>query len=68
MWIRAARLQPKGEPSRLYNGIEPSDIMQGSLGDCWLLSALAAVAEFPEYIEDRMVVERGLNKDGKYCH
>ena len=35
----------------LFNKIEPNDIDQGALGDCWLLCAIAAVAEFPKRIE-----------------
>lgn len=30
--------------------IEPSDVISGHSGDCYLLSALAALAEFPDII------------------
>ena len=34
-----------------FREIEANDIDQGQLGDCWLLSAIAAVAEYPVRIE-----------------
>jgi len=47
----------------LYEGgIEPLDIKQGCLGDCYFLSALAALAEFPKRIE-KMIKMLG---NGKY--
>jgi Calpain family cysteine protease len=31
---------------KIFGDIDPSDILQGTVGDCWLLSAISAVAEF----------------------
>jgi len=33
------------------NNIEPDDIIQGSLGDCYFLSAIAALCKFPDLIK-----------------
>ncbi|KAH8057053.1 protease-like protein [Aureococcus anophagefferens] len=39
-----------GNPEVFSGGIAPDDIKQGKLGDCWLMCALSACAEFPEVI------------------
>ncbi|KAF8594673.1 cysteine proteinase [Ceratobasidium sp. AG-I] len=38
-------------PQFFVDGIQAGDISQGSLGDCWLLSALATMTTMPQLIE-----------------
>jgi len=45
-WIRADELCDEG--MQLFaEGVNSQDIMQGQLGDCWLLAAMACLAEYP---------------------
>jgi hypothetical protein len=37
---------------QLINSVEPNDIDQGLLGDCWLLCAICSLAEFPDKVQD----------------
>lgn len=70
-WIRIQDLvvpngKDKGQQvNRLFDGIEPSDICQGALGDCWLLAAFAALTEKPFLIQNAFVT-RSFNPRGKY--
>jgi hypothetical protein len=63
----AGAVQPSAALSmQLFaGGIEPGDICQGALGDCWLLAALAALSEQPHYIR-RIFLTGQLNPRGKY--
>ena len=36
---------------RLFDTIDCNDIVQGALGNCYFLSAIAALAEFPDRIQ-----------------
>jgi len=49
----------------LFDTIEPGDVMQGALGDCWLLAASACMAEFPGSLEQLFVTKK-ISKEGKY--
>jgi hypothetical protein len=38
-------------PQFIVDGIEPNDIVQGSLGNCWLISSMATLVSFPEFCQ-----------------
>jgi calpain-15 len=45
--------------------IEPNDIKQGSLGDCWFMCSLASLAERPELVR-RLFLTKQVNSEGIY--
>jgi len=49
----------------LFDGIDPSDINQGMLGNCWFCCALSSLAEFPAYIQ-RIFENKSINAAGAY--
>lgn len=50
----AKALETSTHPVLFGEDTEPADICQGKVGDCWLVAAIAAVAEFPHYLEDHV--------------
>eukprot|EP00928_Gymnodinium_smaydae_P029161 TRINITY_DN22037_c0_g1_i1.p1 TRINITY_DN22037_c0_g1~~TRINITY_DN22037_c0_g1_i1.p1 ORF type:complete len:741 (+),score=128.12 TRINITY_DN22037_c0_g1_i1:44-2224(+) len=63
---------PAGQKSmesgaRLFQGrIEPDDVLQGSLGDCWLMAACATLSERPEVLQQAFSTKH-YDPRGKYC-
>ena len=66
-WVRAHELKAfKGKRPQLFEGeIEPNDLCQGAVGDCWLVAAFACASEFPDAIR-RMFVTQEYNPRGLY--
>jgi calpain-15 len=51
---------------KLFEGdIEPNDIRQGKLGDCWFMCALSALAERPDLVRRLFLIEE-INEEGIY--
>ena len=46
-------------------GIRPQDIRQGEIGNCWFLSSITALAEYPGRIESTFL-NKELSKAGVY--
>ena len=64
-WKRFKDVYTKQAPQIFSGGIEPNDINQGSLGDCYFLAVLSSLAEFPDRIQD-MFVTKTINSAGIY--
>jgi hypothetical protein len=47
---------------KIIGDVDPSDIHQGSVGDCWLLSAISALAEFDGAIKRLFRKTRNLDR------
>ena len=39
----------------LFDGIDPRNLLQGQVGDCWLVAAMACISNFPESVKDIFV-------------
>lgn len=51
-------------PLTVFNQPQSKDIIQGTLGDCWLVSALSLIAEKPEILYKIMITKQ-YNPAGK---
>lgn len=64
VWKRSEEIFTKA-PTLFSGGVEPGDISQGQLGDCWLMSAIAGLAEFPGAIQ-KCFITKEYHPLGKY--
>ena len=67
-WLRPGQYKlhsKKSSPIVLYNEILTDDIVQGSLANCYFLSALASIAQHPKRLE-RLFLKKNISDDGVY--
>ncbi len=65
-WYRAREIHDGDFPVRLFDKIAPSHVLQGGLGDCWLIAAISVVAEFPDFFPKYVFQDSQCNCEGKY--
>eukprot|EP00746_Dinoflagellata_sp_MGD_P099461 gnl/MRDRNA2_/MRDRNA2_40449_c0_seq2.p1 gnl/MRDRNA2_/MRDRNA2_40449_c0~~gnl/MRDRNA2_/MRDRNA2_40449_c0_seq2.p1 ORF type:complete len:632 (-),score=116.03 gnl/MRDRNA2_/MRDRNA2_40449_c0_seq2:208-2103(-) len=66
-WLRPGRGEGFADDKNvcLFQSIDPSDLDQGGLNNCWLVAAIAALAEFPDQVKALFSPQK-LAADGKY--
>ncbi|CAH0388992.1 unnamed protein product [Bemisia tabaci] len=67
-WLRPHQIQMDGDSDldwTIFRTPLPSDISQGILGNCWLLSALAVLAECEDLVK-KVMVKREVCAEGVY--
>ena len=64
-WGPISYIHP-GKPLFPKDGqIDPADLMQGALGDCWLITAISTMAEYPESVK-QVFLTKEHNEIGQY--
>ena len=63
-WLRMRDLKDK-KPELFLDGVSPNDVNQGALANCYFLSSVSAIAEYPERIE-RLFYPKKFSPSGKY--
>jgi len=75
VWVPASMLLSSDARQRtpLFCNIDPGDVRQGEIGDCWLIAAMSCLANFPEEVEALFVKDAGgaqcvraASRDGRY--
>jgi len=68
VWVPARKIFAGADDDKIAlfeNQPSPSDIAQGQLGDCWMMTAMSAMAEHPNALQN-LFVTKEYSERGKY--
>jgi calpain-15 len=65
VWKRPREVWGEGK-YKVFDNINPNDIKQGQCGDCYFLSSVASLAEYPERVQ-ALFLTKEVNKAGCYA-
>merc|ERR1740130_1704245 len=60
-----SEIWPDAEFNKVFQNISPDDILQGGIGNCYLISVLSVMAQMPNLIT-RVFRTKKVNKSGIY--
>ena len=63
-WRKTSKIDKKNE--LFGEEIEVLDVVQGQLGNCWLISAISALAQKPKIIKNLFIRNKALEELGIY--
>lgn len=66
-WLRPKEFFRGSGKIAVYDDIEPDDIIQGALGDCYFLAACSSIANKPERLERLFLSGGEYNRDGLHA-
>ena len=64
-WTRVENIFGSKNYQVFYQGVNQNDIIQGGLGDCYFLSAVASLCKYPELIEKLFLIKA---KSNEHCY
>ena len=64
-WARVEDIFGSKNYHVFYDGINNEDIIQGELGDCYFLSAVAAICKYPQLVEKLFLIKA---KSNEHCY
>ena len=64
MWKRVTEVVKNAV--MVENYIEPADVQQGNVGDCYFLASISSIAEVPERIQKIFCNELQIKAEGIY--
>ena len=65
IWLRTTQISKEQTPKFLDKGAQSNDVIQGYLGDCWLIGAFSVLATNDQHFYSNLTDLRNLTENQK---